>query len=178
MCDACAGDWREDWCASGGSSALPCEASAPAASGARAACVLASIISQLPWTSDASFLSCRGPHLFPSEQRHTDAILLTACKPTSFPAGICVICSASAALQALGLEVLQLLQFLLEHNPGLFSASQGCSSEDCEGVPAGAAPEQSLWRGILVGCLPAEHCIYTDKSSAAWRGCSAADARV
>ena len=80
-------------------------------------------------------------------------------------------------MQALGLEVLQLLQCLLEFNPGLVSASQGCESEGCEGMSAGAAPEQSLWRGVLVGCLPAGHCIYTDESSFARRSCGVANAK-
>ncbi|CAL5224537.1 g7236 [Coccomyxa viridis] len=55
-------------------------------------------------------------------------------------------------LQALGLEVLQLLQCLLEHNPGLVSALQGPSSEGLKGSLASLASNQGFRPGAL-GCL-------------------------
>ncbi len=60
-----------------------------------------------------------------------------------------------SALQALGLEVLQLLQCLLEHNPGVVSTSQGCSFEGWKGSPALLASSQRSRQGASVGCLPA-----------------------
>ena len=58
-----------------------------------------------------------------------------------------------SALQALGLEVLQLLQCLLEHNPGVVSTSQGCSFEGWKGSPALLASSQRSRQGASVGCL-------------------------
>lgn len=129
-----------------------------------------SMLSRLPWKCDTR-IAVRAWEFarFGSEQRHMIARFLKSCSTFCH--------SRISAMQALGLEVLQLLQFVMEYNPGLVSASQGCESEGCEGLAAGAALEQSLWRGVLVGCLPAGHCIYTAESSFAWRNCGLADAR-
>jgi len=55
-------------------------------------------------------------------------------------------------MQALGLEVLQLLQCLLKHNPGLINAFTTLS---IQGVEGSAALDGGIWRGALVSCMQA-----------------------
>ena len=56
-------------------------------------------------------------------------------------------------MQALSLEVLQLLQCLLEYNPGLVDSSQGCGLDGFGGLSAGTALDPGVWQVRPVGCL-------------------------
>ena len=73
-----------------------------------------------------------------------------------------------SVLQALGLEVLQLLQCLLEHNPGLTSALQGCNFEGLKGSLALLPSERDSWQGAAVGCLPAGMLLLFDGVLSCW----------
>ena len=57
-------------------------------------------------------------------------------------------------MQALGLEVLQLLQCLLKHNPGLINEFT-LSIQGVEGPAALKEIMPGIWQGTLVSCMQA-----------------------